>query len=68
MKDQCLNNKVKKYITISKKIKKNQHIRYVGSDYKKKDLIIKKGTIIQASQVMAFKTLGIKNIKVKKKT
>ena len=61
------NNKVKKYITISKKIKKNQHIRYVGSDYKKKDLIIKKGTIIQASQVMAFKTLGIKNIKVKKK-
>ena len=61
------NNKVKKYITISKQIKKNQHIRYVGSDYKKKDLIIKKGTIIQASQVMAFKTLGIKNIKVKKK-
>ena len=61
------NNKVKKYITISKKIKKNQYIRYVGSDYKKKDLIIKKGTIIQASQVMAFKTLGIKNIKVKKK-
>ena len=61
------NNKVRKYITISEKIKKNQHIRYVGSDYKKKDLIIKKGTIIQASQIMAFKTLGIKNIKVKKR-
>jgi molybdopterin molybdotransferase len=61
------NNKVKKYITISKKIKKNQHIRYVGSDYKKKDLIIKKGTIIQPSHILAFKTLGVKSIKVKKK-
>ncbi|MDC1159702.1 molybdopterin molybdotransferase MoeA [Candidatus Pelagibacter sp.] len=60
-------NKNKKFIIISKKIKKNQHIRHAGSDYKKKDLIIKNGTIIQASQIMAFKTLGIKNIKVKKK-
>ena len=39
----------------------------MGSDYKKKDLIIKKGTIIQPSHVLAFKTLGVKNIKVKKK-
>jgi molybdopterin molybdotransferase len=58
-----LNNK---YIKISNKIKKNQHIRYVGSDYKKKDLIVKKGTIIQPSHVLAFKTLGITTIKVKK--
>jgi molybdopterin molybdotransferase len=60
-------NKDKKYIQINEKIKRNQHIRYVGSDYKKKDLIIKKGTIIQPSHILAFKTLGIKKIKVKKK-
>ena len=60
-------NKDKKYIQIFEKIKKDQHIRYVGSDYKKKDLIIKKGTIIQPSHILAFKTLGITKIKVKKK-
>tara|TARA_B110000263_G_scaffold154106_1_gene133767 strand:+ start:609 stop:1865 length:1257 start_codon:yes stop_codon:yes gene_type:complete len=60
-------NKNKKYIVINEKIKKNQHIRYAGSDYKKKDLIVKKGTIIQSSHILAFKTLGVKNIKVKKK-
>jgi len=59
-----LNNK---YISINNKIKKNQHIRYVGSDYKKKDLIVKKGTIIQPPHILAFKTLGIAKIKVKKK-
>ena len=56
-----------KYIIINKKTKKNQHIRYAGSDYKKKDLILKKGTIIQPSHILAFKTLGIAKIKVKKK-
>jgi len=55
-----------KYISINNKIKKNQHIRYAGSDYRKKDLIIKKGTIIQSSHILAFKTLGITMIKVKK--
>jgi molybdopterin molybdotransferase len=56
-----------KYININKKVKKNQHIRYAGSDYKKKDLIVKKGTIIQPPHILAFKTLGITKIKVKKK-
>ena len=60
-------SKNRKYIVINEKIKKNQHIRYVGSDYKKKDLIVKKGTIIQPSHILAFKTLGIRKIKVKKK-
>ena len=60
------NNKNKKYIVINKKIKKKLHIRYAGSDYKKKDLIIKKGTIIQPSHILAFKTLGIISIKVKR--
>jgi molybdopterin molybdotransferase len=57
----------RKYISINNKIKKNQHVRFVGSDYKKKDLIVKKGTIIQPSHILAFKTLGITKIKVKKK-
>jgi molybdopterin molybdotransferase len=61
------NKKNKKYIVINEKIKKNQHVRYAGSDYKKEDLIIKKGTIIQPSHILAFKTLGINKIKVKKK-
>ena len=60
-------NKNKKFILINEKIRTNQHIRYAGSDYKKRDLIIKKGTIIQSSHILAFKTLGIVNIKVKKK-
>jgi len=60
-------NKNRKFIVINEKIKKNQHIRYAGSDYKKRDLIIKKGTIIQPAHLLAFKTLGIVNIKVKKK-
>ncbi|MDC1485524.1 molybdopterin molybdotransferase MoeA [Pelagibacteraceae bacterium] len=60
-------DKDKKYIQVNEKIKKNQHIRFAGSDYKKKDLIIKKGTIIQPSHILAFKTLGITKIKVKKK-
>ena len=55
-----------KYISINSKIKKNQHIRYAGSDYKKNDLIVKKGTIIQPSHILAFKTLGVTTIKVKK--
>jgi len=60
-------NKNRKFILINEKIKSNQHIRYTGSDYKKRDLVIKKGTIIQPSHILAFKTLGIINIKVKKK-
>ena len=55
-----------KHISINYKIKKNQHIRYAGSDYKKNDLIVKKGTIIQPSHILAFKTLGVTTIKVKK--
>ena len=57
----------KKSIVINEKIKKNQHIRHAGSDYKKKELVINKGTIIQPSHILAFKTLGVKSIKVKKK-
>jgi len=60
-------SKNRKFILINEKIKKNQHIRFAGSDYKKNNLIIKKGTIIQPSHILAFKTLGIISIKLKKK-
>ncbi len=55
-----------KFILIDKKIKKNQHVRFKGSDFKKNDLLIKKGTIIQSNHILALKTSGIVNIKVKK--
>ncbi len=61
-------NKTKpKYILINKKIKKNQHIRFKGSDYKKGDLLIKKGTILQSNHILALKSLGVDSINVKKK-
>ena len=61
------NDKIKKFIVIKEKIKKYNNIRFAGSDYKKKQLIIKKGTIIQPNHILALKMLGIKKIKVKKK-
>jgi len=64
--EQIIFNSKNKYININNKIKKNQHIRYAGSDYKKNDLIVTKGTIIQPSHILAFKTLGVTTIKVKK--
>ena len=65
--EQIIFDKDKKSIQISEKIKKNQHIIWSRSDYKKKDLIIEKGTIIQSSHILAFKTLGVTKIKVKRK-
>ena len=61
------NESSKKYILINKKIKKHNHVRFAGSDFKKKEIVVKKNTIIQPNHILAFKTLGIKNIKVKKK-
>src|SRR5210317_268012 len=61
------NKKNAQYILVSKKIRKNEHVRFLGSDYKKNDLIIKKGTIIHPNHILALKALGIKKIKVKKK-
>ena len=54
-------------IIIDKRISKHNHVRFKGSDYKKKELVIKKSTIIHPNHILALKTLGIKNIKVKKK-
>ncbi len=61
------NKKVRKFIMIKKKIIKYDNVRFSGSDYKKGELVIQKNTIILPNHILAFKTLGIKNIKVKKK-
>ncbi len=54
------------HIMINNKVRKNQYVRFRGSDYKKNDLLIKKGTILKSNHVLALKTLGVSNIKVKK--
>jgi molybdopterin molybdotransferase len=61
------NKKKPKSIIINKKIDKYNHIRFKGSDYKRGELIIKKGTIILPNHILALKTLGVKKIRVKKK-
>ena len=61
------NKKNLKFILINEKIKKNNHIRFFGSDYKKGDKVISSGEIINSSHILAFKTLGVNKIIVKKK-
>jgi molybdopterin molybdotransferase len=61
------NKKNPKSIFINKRINKYDHVRFKGSDYKKSQLILKKGTIILPNHILALKTLGVKKIKVKKK-
>ena len=61
------NKKNPKYILIEKKIKRNEYIRFLGSDYKKGEIVIKKGQLVEPSHVMALKALGIEKIEVKKK-
>ena len=56
-----------KYILVNQKIQKHNHVRFKGSDYKKNELVVKRNTIIQSNHILAFKTLGITNINVKKK-
>ena len=60
-------DKFNNYIIVKQKFKKFENVRFKGSDYKKKDLLIKKNTLINSNHIMAFKALGIGNIKVKKK-
>ena len=62
-----ISNTKSKYIILKKKIKKKEYIRSVGSDFKKGDKIVKKGQLINSTHILAFKTLGIEKILVKKK-
>ena len=61
------NKKNPKFILINKRVGKYNHVRFAGSDYKKKELVIKKNNIILPNHILALKTLGIKRVKVKKK-
>jgi molybdopterin molybdotransferase len=54
-------------IIINQKFNKYDHVRFKGSDYKKGQQVIKKGSIIQPNHILALKTLGVRKIKVKKK-
>ena len=60
------NQKNFNHILIKQRIKKNEHIRFMGSDYKKGELVISAGEIIQEAHILAFKTLGIDKLKLKK--
>ena len=55
------------HVIIEKEVKKFSFIRFAGEDYKLNDLVVKKGETIQPKHIMALTTLGIKNIKVKKR-
>ena len=55
------------YLLINKKIKKFDHIRHEGSDFKKREIVLKKGDLIKSSDILVLKTLGISKVKVKKK-
>ena len=61
------NKKNPKFIIIEKKITKNNHVRFAGSDYKKGEKIVSAGEIINSSHILAFKSLGVEKIVVKKK-
>ena len=61
------NKKNPKFIVIDKKISKNNHVRFAGSDYKKGEKIVSAGEIINSSHILAFKSLGVERVVVKKK-
>ncbi len=61
------NKKKAKYIIVDEKITKNDHVRFASSDYQKGEKVISAGEIINSSHLLAFKSLGIEKVDVKKK-
>ena len=59
--------KKNRFLLLQSRVKKKQYVRFSGSDFKRKQVIISKGEIINSSHILALKTLGVKNILVKKK-
>jgi len=55
------------HIVVDHEIKKSSFIRFAGEDFNLKDIVIKKGELIQPKHIMALTTLGIKDLYVKKK-
>ena len=60
-------NKNPTHIIVNNEIKKFSFFRFAGEDFDLKDVVIKKGELIQPKHIMALTTLGIKNLYVKKK-
>ena len=54
------------HIIVNEEVKQFSYIRFAGEDYNLKDVVIKKGELIQPKHIMAFTTLGIKDVQVKK--
>tara|TARA_B100000686_G_scaffold189654_1_gene196341 strand:+ start:680 stop:1927 length:1248 start_codon:yes stop_codon:yes gene_type:complete len=55
------------HIIVDHEVKKFSFIRFAGEDFNLKDIVIKKGKLIQPKHIMALTTLGIKDLYVKKK-
>ena len=55
------------HIIVDHEIKKFSFIRFAGEDFNLKNIVIKKGELIQPKHIMALTTLGISNLYVKKK-
>ncbi len=55
------------HILLDQEIKRSSFIRFAGEDFNLRELVIKKGELIQPKHIMALTTLGIKNLYVKKK-
>ena len=55
------------HIFVDHEVEKFSFIRFAGEDYNLKDVIVKKGELIQPKHIMALTTLGIRDLYVKKK-
>jgi len=55
------------HIFVDHEIKKFSFIRFAGEDFDLKDIVVKKGELIQPKHIMALTTLGIRDLYVKKK-
>jgi len=55
------------HIFVDCEVKKFSFIRFAGEDYSLKDVVVKKGELIQPKHIMALTTLGIRDLYVKKK-
>ena len=66
-KSKIITQNKKKYLIIDKRVKKFKHIRFEGSDFRKRQIIIKKGDLIKSSDILVLKTLGISTVNVKRK-
>ena len=53
------------HIIVDEEVEQYSYIRFAGEDYNLKDVVLKKGEIIESKHIMVFTALGIKEIKVK---